>query len=160
MWGFTLRHNPQEGGTRPPPCSDLLWGYAGRCPPYPLCEATAGDGGLHWCWAYAAHPLCGPSGRACHASTRAARVMRGGQRHSLRTNPSMTVTPCSRYSTRSFHIQTSEHAVVVFPRRVRVRHRVSPSMCHVPCLSRERAMECSVPSGRKCCDQCVSSVMT
>src|SRR5262245_57201993 len=99
-------------------------------------------------------------GYAGTVSMRAARAVRGGQRHSLRTNPSMTVTPCSRYSMRSFHIQTSEQVVVVFPRRVRVRHRVSPSMCHVPCRSRERAIACSVPSGRKCCDQCVSSVMT
>src|SRR5215831_3569001 len=99
-------------------------------------------------------------GYAGTVSLRTARAVRGSQRHALRTNPSMTVTPCSRYSTRSCHIQTSEQAVVVFPRRVRVRHRVSPSMCHVPCRSRERAMACSVPSGRKCCDQCVSSVKT
>src|SRR5215467_10483775 len=60
------------------------------------------------------------SGYAGTVSLRTARAVRGSQRHPLRTNPSMTVTPCSRYSTRSCHIQTSEHAVVVFPRRVRV----------------------------------------
>src|SRR5215510_14191232 len=29
MWVFRLRHDPQEEGPRPPPCADLLWGYAG-----------------------------------------------------------------------------------------------------------------------------------
>src|SRR5215471_276132 len=43
---------------------------------------------------------------------------------------------------------------------LRVRHRVFPLIFHVPCLSCERTIECSVPSGRKCCDQCVSSVIT
>src|SRR5262249_23936748 len=97
---------------------------------------------------------------ACQASTRAACAIRAGQRHSLCTNPSRTITPCSRYVTWSCHIQTSEQAVVAVRRRVRVRHRVLPWRCHVSCRSRARAMECSVPSGRKCCDQCVSSVIT
>src|SRR5919202_5643225 len=43
---------------------------------------------------------------------------------------------------------------------VSVRQRVCPLIVHVPCLSCETTMECSVPSGRKCCDQCASSVTT
>src|SRR5262249_15495637 len=84
-----------------------------------------------------------------------------GQGCSLRTNPVMTSAPFSRYSMCSFHRQTSEHSEVVSCLRVlKIRQRVWPLIFHVPCLSCESTMACSVPFGRTCCDQCASSVMT